>query len=220
MVCAPGQMSLYTATEAFETRAEGASVLVGLCIPRASLLERVANVEDLLVRPLDAAQPAARHLGQYVDFLLGCDGIADDPQLVAHINATLLDLVALSLGATGDVAAMAQMRGLRTARLQQVIAEIASGFTDPAFSPRAVARKLGVTARYLQKLLHETGAGFTERVLELRLQRARGLLTNRQHDHLKISDIAGQSGFNDISHFNHCFRRRFGASPTEYRRGR
>ena len=46
------------------------------------------------------------------------------------------------------------------------------------------------------------------------------MLASRQNDHLKISDIAGRSGFNDISHFNHCFRRRFGASPTEYRRGR
>lgn len=218
IMCAPGQMMFNTASEAFESRAEGASVLVGLCIPRAGLLERIANVEDLLVKPLDAARPAARHLGRYVDFLLGCDGIADDPQLVAHINATLLDLVALSLGATGDVAAIAQMRGLRSARLQQLIAEIQSGFTDPAFSPRAVAHKLGVTPRYLQKLLHDTGASFTERVLELRLQRARVMLTNRQHDDLKVSDIAGQCGFNDISHFNHCFRRRFGASPTEYRR--
>ena len=219
MVYAPGQMTLYSAAEAFESRADGASVLVGLCIPRASLLERVANAEDLLVKPLDATRPAARHLGQYVDFLLGCEGIADDPQLVAHINATLLDLVALSLSATGDAAAIAQMRGLRTARLRQVIAEIASGFSDPAFSPGTVARKLGVTPRYLQKLLHETGASFGERVLELRLQSARGMLANRQNDHLKVSDIAGRSGFNDISHFNHCFRRRFGASPTEYRRG-
>jgi AraC-like DNA-binding protein len=36
---------------------------------------------------------------------------------------------------------------------------------------------------------------------------------------LKISDIAYACGFNEASYFNRCFRRRFGASPTQYRGG-
>ena len=32
-----------------------------------------------------------------------------------------------------------------------------------------------------------------------------------------MSDIALACGFDELSYFNRCFRRRFGASPTQYR---
>ncbi len=69
----------------------------------------------------------------------------------------------------------------------------------------------------MQDLLHDTEHSFTERVLEHRLQRARAMLANPRQDDVKISDIAYAAGFNEISHFNRCFRRRFGASPGEFR---
>ncbi|MDO8398000.1 MAG: helix-turn-helix domain-containing protein [Bradyrhizobium sp.] len=215
----PGELAFYSNAESYQNTPEGPSISAGLCIPRALLLERIGNAEDMFVKPLDATQPAVRHLRRYMDFVLASDEVAADPLLTKQVSATLIDLAVLALGAGGEVAEMAQARGLRAARRQQVVAEIAAGFADPAFSPQVIAAKLGVSPRYLQKLLHETGASFSERVLELRLQCACGMLASRQHDDLKISDIAGRSGFNDISHFNHCFRRRFGASPTEYRRG-
>jgi AraC-like DNA-binding protein len=56
-------------------------------------------------------------------------------------------------------------------------------------------------------------------VLELRLQKARAMLMARQHDRLKVSEIAYRCGFNEISYFNQAFRRRFGASPTQFRGG-
>ena len=93
----------------------------------------------------------------------------------------------------------------------------ATGFPDPAFSPQSLARKVGVTTRYIQDLLHETGASFTDRVVELRLQRARTMLADPGHDRLKVGEIAAACGFNEIPHFNRCFRRRFGATPTQVR---
>jgi AraC-like DNA-binding protein len=43
------------------------------------------------------------------------------------------------------------------------------------------------------------------------------LLGDARHDALKVSDIALACGFNEISYFNRCFRRRFGAAPTQFR---
>jgi AraC-like DNA-binding protein len=45
------------------------------------------------------------------------------------------------------------------------------------------------------------------------------MLISRQHDRLKVSEIAYACGFNEISYFNQAFRRRFGASPTQFRGG-
>ena len=133
-------------------------------IPRALLLERIGNAEDLFVKPLDATQPAVKHLRRYMDFVLASDEIVADPLLTRQVGATLLDLAVLALGASGDVAEMAQARGLRAARQQQILAEIAAGFADPSFPPQILAARLGLSPRYLQKLLHETGASFSERV--------------------------------------------------------
>jgi transcriptional regulator GlxA family with amidase domain len=76
---------------------------------------------------------------------------------------------------------------------------------------------MGVTDRYIQDLLHDSGSSFTQRVLELRLQRARAMLADSRHDRLKIGEIASASGFNEIPYFNRCFRRRFGTTPTQSR---
>ena len=109
------------------------------------------------------------------------------------------------------------MRGLRAARTQDVIARIAAGATDPAFSPDSLAAELGVSVRYIQDLLQETGTPFSARVLEQRLQRARVMLADARNDRMKIGEIARACGFNEVPYFNRCFRRRFGESPSGFR---
>jgi transcriptional regulator GlxA family with amidase domain len=160
-----------------------------------------------------------RHLRRYLETLFGPDAIDDNPALRAHIGRSALDLIALALGAGRDQAEIARMRGLRAARLQEILSEIRLGFADPAFAVRGVALKFGVSPRYVQDLLHEAGASFTERVTELRLQKARDMLSDARNDRMKVIEIAQACGFDNVSYFNRCFRRRFGASPTEYRGG-
>jgi len=217
VVLASGQPTLFTNGEAAESHSVEETSLVGICMPRARLLERVAHSDDLVQMPLDSTTPAARLLRGYLELLLDLDGAADDPLLVAHAESTLIDLVVLTLGAGGEAAEIARMRGLRAARLQEIFAAIKAGYADPAFAVRGVAHKLGLSPRYVNDLLHETGVSLVERVLELRLQKARAMLADPHHDRLKIIEIAYACGFSEVSYFNRCFRRRFGASPTQYR---
>ena len=67
--------------------------------------------------------------------------------------------------------------------------------------------------RYLHRLLEPTGRSFAKHLLERRLDRAAGMLRDPDCAHLKISEIAAQSGFADISHFNRSFRGTFGDTP-------
>jgi AraC-like DNA-binding protein len=212
-----GNVVLLTNAEPGEVRAEAEIGWLAVNASRKQLVQLVANAEDLIGAPLPAKGDAARHLSRYVGILLEPDGIGNDPSLIAHIGTTLLDLMALALGAGRDAAEVARLRGLRAARLQEIVAEIRAGFADPAFSPAALALKLGLSARYIQALLHESGASFTERVMELRLQKAMTMLARPHYDRLKVSEIAYACGFNEVSYFNQCFRRRFGAAPTHFR---
>jgi AraC-like DNA-binding protein len=216
-VVAPGMAVLNQHAEAFGYLAGAPGSILGLVVPRRELQARVANLDDLVNTPLPADTAPMRHLRAYLAFLLGPDGHGHDPSIDAAIESNLLDLVGLALGATRDAAAQARAGGLRAARLQAVLARIKAGFADHDCTPAQVAREVGVSERYLQELLQETGATFTERVAELRLQRARTMLESERCADLNVIEIAGCSGFSDVSHFNRRFRARFGASPTQFR---
>jgi AraC-like DNA-binding protein len=186
-------------------------------VSRRRLLDLVTDAEDLVGAPVDPGSESLRHLRRYLGILLEPDGIGSDRALINHISTTLLDLMALTLGVGRDAAEVARLRGLRAARLQEVLASIRAEFTDPALSSERLARRLGLSRRYVNDLLFETGNTFAERVLELRLQKARAMLMDRRHDGRKVSEIAHDCGFNEISYFNRCFRRRFCASPMQFR---
>ena len=53
--------------------------------------------------------------------------------------------------------------------------------------------------------------------MELRLQHSVGLLARAHLTRQKISEVALSSGFNDLSYFHRCFRRRFGMTPATAR---
>jgi AraC-like DNA-binding protein len=212
----PGAAVLMSMTEPGSVHADTFNYLM-VGVPRTELAALLPDLDDATIRPLDPAGEPLRYLHRYVALLHGLDAAETDPALAGHIDATLKDLVALTVGAGRDAAHVARMRGLRAARLREILAEIRTSFSNPVFSPRHLAQKLTLSPRYVQALLHETGASFTERVLELRLQKARTMLTSQRNGRLKVSEIAYACGFNEISYFNQAFRRRFGAAPTQFR---
>ena len=212
-----GDPILFSNAEPFACQCETRLSIAGISLPREQLRELVPSLGEMIGTKLDASNPATRHLGRYIGFLLESDEPVQEPALTPRIETTLADLLALTLGATRDAAHVAQRRGLRAARLQQVLQTIAADYAKPAFSPDTLARKLGLSPRYIQDLLQETGATFSERVLELRLQKVRAMLLDGRNNRLKISDVALACGFGDVSYFNQAFRRRFGCSPTQYR---
>ncbi len=75
-----------------------------------------------------------------------------------------------------------------------------------------------MTPRYIHMLFDGEGTTFSQHVLIARLACAHRLLVDPRHAHQSIAAIAYASGFGDLSHFNHAFRRRYGATPSEVRR--
>jgi transcriptional regulator GlxA family with amidase domain len=149
----------------------------------------------------------------YSDLLLRHPGAVEEAGMA--IASHLLDLAALGLGARGDVAARADRGGLRAVRLRAVLGILERRFPEPDFSAQKLAAAAGLSERYVNELLFEAGASFTMRLTELRLRRAADLLAVGAQR--RISDVAFECGFNDLSYFNRCFRRRFGLTPTAAR---
>ena len=188
-------------------------------IPRAQILKLVPHADHRPAMLLNPANPAVRHLDRTVDFLLDANEVCEDQELIRHAQAMLGDLIALALGARGEVGEVAAERGLRAARQRELIAIIEKRFAEPSLSITTIAAALNLSRRYASDLLLESGSTFSERVLQLRLQKARAMLSDVRYDDTRVSDIAFACGFNEVTYFNRRFRAQFGCSPTQYRMG-
>ena len=138
-----------------------------------------------------------------------------DPVLGALVATHVYDLMALAIGATGEGREIARGRGVRAARLESIKADLTR---DPSLAIHEIARRQGVTSRYVQLLLEEAGTTFSEFVTERRLDAARAMLRSPRFESWSIAGIAFEAGFRDLSNFNRRFRRRFGVTPSDFRR--
>ena len=218
-VLAKGDSILLSHGASLDFRLEGLGDWIGVVVPRERLCMMVLDIDGMLGRPMLERKALGGLLASYAESVLSLDAASYDTALARHVETTLVDLIALSLGAGRDAADVARMRGLRAARLHEILAGIKTNFTDPGFSSDNLARRLGLSQRYVNDLLAETGIGFADRVMELRLQEARTMLANGRFNHLQVNEIAWACGFNEVPYFNRRFRARFGASPTQYRGG-
>jgi AraC family transcriptional regulator of adaptative response / DNA-3-methyladenine glycosylase II len=82
-----------------------------------------------------------------------------------------------------------------------------------ASSLEDLAGRLGCSERHFSRLFREEfGVSFCQRQIELRLLRARQLLSNPD---TKIIHVAYDSGYRHLGLFNSMFKKRFGITPSE-----
>ena len=185
-------------------------------IPYSVLSSLVVDLDDAVMRLIPRGTGLLKLLTSYVNPLLNED-VPVTPEFLRLAVTHVHDLVALTVGATCEAAKVAQNRGVRAARLTSAKALIAKNSGDPMLSIRSVARDLGVTPRYLQSLFEHDGSTFSAFLLNQRLVRAHRMLTNPRFDRYRVSAIAYEAGFGDISYFNRCFRQRYGVTPRDAR---
>ena len=208
----PGSLALLKLDEPFFA-ADGSNrkKFTNVHFPAESLRALVPGVETMVGCEL-APGGALSMAMDYGDLLLQHPEAVHEAGMA--IATHLLDLAAIGLGARGDLAVEAQRGGLRAVRLKAVLTILQRRFSEPDFSAHRLAAEAGLSERYVNELLYEAGASFTTRLNELRMRKAADLLARREG---RISDIAFECGFNDLSYFNRCFRRRFGLTPTAAR---
>lgn len=185
-------------------------------VDRAALSPLISQPDDMVGREIGAANTALRLLVNYIATAESI-GPVSDPALERLMGVHIVDMIAAAVGVNGDGAETVAHRGIKAGRLAALQAEIARSAPDCDLSSSVIAARMGVSERYLRRILEETGQSFTEHLLETRLQLVWRRLRDPRHDHKRISEVAYQAGFNDVSYFNRTFRRRFGVTPTDVR---
>lgn len=86
--------------------------------------------------------------------------------------------------------------------------------SDADFSVTTLCKEIGYSRPQLyRKLQASNGMSPSEYIREIRLQKAAELLRNKVGN---VSEVAFQTGFNNLSYFSKIFQERFGNSPSEF----
>jgi AraC-like DNA-binding protein len=184
-----------------------------ISLPREALRHLVSDIDAPVERRIPAAHPTLRLLAGYLMALFSLDEV-ENPELA---GVHVADLVASAIGACPDAQPLIEERSARGVRLQTALDEITKQAGNANLDPARIADKLGISVRYLHRLLQDSGKTFSEHVLDRRIDRALRLLRDPRLTNRKISEIAMDCGFSDLSHFNRSFRRRFGDTPSAMR---
>lgn len=82
-----------------------------------------------------------------------------------------------------------------------------------------IAKMKSVSPEHLSRTFKScTGFGFNEYVTLLRLRKAEEMIKSEQH--MTISEIAYECGFNDGNYFSYKFKKMYGVSPIKLRTGK
>jgi two-component system response regulator YesN len=125
------------------------------------------------------------------------------------------------LAEVGAALRRARIAVCREARLSPIVrrarALIRQRFADPELSLEAAAAELHVSPVYLSRILkQELGAPFNSLVTMMRMEKATRLLTGTD---LPIHEIAESVGYVSQHYFSTAFKKMFGVSPNQYRKG-
>jgi iron complex transport system substrate-binding protein len=124
---------------------------------------------------------------------------------VAHLDAVWSRLAA----ATGDAS-------LPGDPLSRACAYLAFHFAQPVRLPQMAIEVVCCSGGHLARLFRERlGLSFSAYLIELRMQKAADLL---RRTGWPAAQVARQVGYGDASRFTLHFRRRFGQTPSEFRR--
>lgn len=130
------------------------------------------------------------------------------------VAGMITELVALSLDSEAARAEHGALSG-KPALLRTIMASADKTLMDPALSVRSMCERFGISPSYLHRLFATKDVSFGDWVRNRRLERCADELARVPGK--SISGIALSWGFNDVSHFNHAFRKRFQMAPREYR---
>lgn len=214
----PGDAVLTSAEDATIYERLSLGNCLSLRVPRRVLAPMIVDIDDAVMRIIPERATGLRLLVDYATSLVR-ERALSVPALRQLAVAHLHDLMARVLGATDEVHELAGRQGVRAARLRMVKSFIVNNCWHQDLSVATVAQEFGVTTRYLQRLFEADGKTFSSFLTGQRLKRAHRMLREPDFAGQPVSSIAYDVGFGDLSYFNRCFRRAYGATPSGVRSG-
>jgi AraC-like DNA-binding protein len=184
--------------------------------PRSALDGRVRDIDDRLGQLIGRKREGLQLLMGYFRALNERSALVT-PELRELVVRHVYDLVATLMRPVDLTFDAPETSGVNAARLSAIKSYIKEQASDPTLTLERVAARHRLSARQAQRLFEADGSSFTQFLLHTRLTKAYATLIDARARDRRISEIAFDCGFGDVSSFNRVFRKRYGAAPSEVR---
>lgn len=211
----PGDFTLWDSRQPIEFSVGAKLSKITLLLPERLLAGVLPRASDHVARTISGTSGRGALFASHLRVL------ARERRRVqgAHVPgllATTIDLLGMALAADDD-----ELRERVSSRHQHLLERIQAfvllHLGDPELSPIRIATAYGISTRQLHRIFEEGGLMVERWVWQERLTRCRQHLL--QSPDTPVSAIAFRWGFSDAAHFSRAFRRQFGLSPRQFRRG-
>jgi AraC-like DNA-binding protein len=205
----PGECVFIDCTEPYEVECPHPTRAVALRLPADWLRRWIAQPERHAAQLFNGGGWSATLCAAVASLDINSrDNLALPAGEIAETIATLLKL---AIGPDPEASLQ------RPTLFNQLLRTLRNRLHEADLSPMAVAAEHGICTRSVHYVFARARTTFVERLMELRLGRAREMLSDIQLFDLPVAEVAVRCGFSDPSHFARRFRRRFGQSPLQFR---
>lgn len=205
-----GDISILDPSRGLGFRADPESVGLTFLVPRRQLQELVGKRVDLSPLVLRGRSAAGRILTQAMRTAWARLPRVDAGE-AAEVSGLLVGALAGLIRGTSDRADPA----LDHATLDAICAYIDRHLDEPDLGPEHLCKRFHCSRARLYRLFAPLD-GIASYIRKARLERCHAaLLAASRKD--SITDLALESGFGSVSHFNRLFRRTYGVTPGEVR---
>lgn len=210
-----GDFTVCDSARPYDVCFESTNDMLVMRIPAADLRARLVHPEAFTVRRVDGnagigglASQTLRHAWQLL--LQGLD-----PAIERRLMVNVLDLLVTALcREQTELEAASSRSNARRIRMRFYIEE---HLCDPELGPKEVAAAIGVTPRHAHHLFSNSDESISEYIRRRRLEESARRLRDPAWCTRSVTAIAFECGFSDSTVFGRCFKKRFGATPREYR---
>jgi AraC-like DNA-binding protein len=211
----PGDFMLYDPSQPFTLEFTEPTQAVVVRLPVAAAEQRMPGLRQLAGIPVRGSHGGGALLSGFV--LNAWSQLKSDDD-IAWADAMSDALWPLLDMAYADLRRVEEDDGPRERRRREVLRFIEAQLCDPELSARMIADELGISTRYVQMVFARLGTTPSAYIQARRLDHAATEI-RRLGRHCSITDVAYDSGFNDLSSFCRAFRRKFGVAARDYRAG-
>lgn len=183
-----------------------------------TLNQFVRETAALKIGEIDAV---SKFCGDIYEFLFAQSHVmgleAESPERVRRnmTSALTLEEVSAPLLALAQQCAAKQTQSRPRSKAIRLAAKYIQSHYMAPLSLEQVAAEVRLTPEYFSRSFkEETGTSFVNYLTEIRLRHSVQLLETTA---MRVQDIAQAAGYNNVSYFSTCFKKKYGMSPYEYR---
>ena len=206
----PGDISVWDASRPAQFSSTGSVRQISVLVPHKKLKLYSSNIEDVCAQRINGRSGLGLLLASHLQALSVVLSTPDDIDH-ASTEAATLDLVSAAIrpDKAGDYKS-----SIHKTMLRRVQDYIINNLRDPNLSPATIASVFRISPRYLHKLFEASDYTLSEWVLQRRLLACQSSLKDPALNHMTITEIAFNWGFNSAPYFSRVYRQNFGTTPS------